>query len=194
MDGMYKPSSISLDGRKIEILLRNVSGAIVAFAVIYWTGHLFTRLAEQHALLSNERQHDYDVLRMCSEQRLASDSARMRSMCLQARADTSTPVLLAAILKTCRLVTLDLCESIPPFYSPYSLMVVGTILPWVLPLVRMLAPPTRIVVDDSRYEGAKHVTFVVPTDINAVWNGWKSPLSPPMLRFEDCESAHVKTD
>jgi len=200
MDTIYDHSRIALDGRKMELLLRNISGMVVLVTVVYGMGHVITRLAEQHTLLSNERQHDYEVLRMCSEQRLASDSARMRSMCLQARADTSTPVILAAILKTCRLVTMDLCESMPSVYSPYSLMVVCTVLPWVLPLIRMLSPPTRIVVDDSRGEGTHHVTFVVPTDMAGMtsawngWNAWKNPKSPAMLCLDDCETAHLKYD
>ena len=188
-------NGFALDSRRLEVILRNLSGIIVFCTIVYGIGHTISRFIEQITLLSSERQHDYDVLRMCAEDRLASDSARMRSMCLQARADTSTPIILAAILKTCRLVVTDFSETLPSVYSPYTLMILGTILPWLLPLVRMLSTPTQIVVDEGRQH---HVTFVVPTEWNAnmgaqKWGGWMSPKSPPLLNF-DCEDAHEKYD
>lgn len=193
-------NGFALDGRRLEIILRNLSGIVVFCTIVCGFGHAISRLIEQITLLSNERQHDYDVLRMCAEARLASDSARMRSMCLQARADTSTPMVLAAILKTCRLVVKDFSEALPSVYSPYTLMILGTILPWLLPLVRMCCmcwTPTRIVVDEH-HQQQHHVTFVVPTEWNANmktngWGGWMSPKSPPLLNF-DCETAHDKYD
>lgn len=186
----------ALDGRRLEILLRNLSGIVVFCVVVCGTGHALSRLIEQTTLLSNERQEDREVLRMCAEARLASDSARMRSMCLQARADTSTPLVLAAILKTCRLLTVDFCDILPSMYSPHAFMILCTIIPWLLPLVRMCySPPTRIVVGEGGQQ--HHVTFVVPTEWNAprdtVWNGWTSPKAPPLLRL-DCETAHDKVD
>ena len=195
---------LALDGRRLEILLRNLSGIVVCCMVIYGFGYMFSRLIEQYTLLSSERQHDTEVLRMCAEERLASESTRMRSMCLQARADTSTPMILAAILKTCRLITTDFGESLPSFYSPYTLMIFGTILPWLLPLLRMCfmcsSSQTRIVVDEARSSqpSQHHVTFIVPTEWNANmmgsgWDGWKSPKMPPLLNF-DCEIGHDKKD
>lgn len=189
----------ALDGKLLELILRNVSGIVVFFTILYGFGHTVSRLIEQFTLLSSERQHDHDVLRMCAEDRLASESTRMRSMCMQARADTSTPLVLAAILKTCRLVAIDFGDALPSMYSPYTLMIICTILPWLLPLVRMCCTSqTRLVLDEGRQQQQHHVTFIVPTEWNANmigngWNGWKSPKSPPLLNF-DCETAHDKTD
>jgi len=189
----------ALDGRRLEVIFRNVSGVIVFCTIVCAFGHTISRLFEQYTLLSNERKHDLNVLRMCAEDRLASESTRMRSMCLQARADTSTPLILAAILKTCRFIANEFVEALPSVYSPYMLMICGTFLPWLLPLLRMCcATPTRIVVDEK----SPHVTFIVPTEWNANtsgwgggagWGGWKSPKAPPLLNF-DCEDGHTKID
>lgn len=185
----------ALDAKRVETILRNLSGVVVFCTLVCAFGHVMSRLIEQYTLLSNERQHDHEVLRMCAEDRLASESSRMRSMCLQARADTSTPLVLASMLKTGRLLVGDLCEAIPSVYSPYSFMCLCTIVPWLLPLVRMLCmPSTRIVLDECRQQ-PHHVTFVVPTEWNAnhnSWNGWKTR-APALLNF-DCETAHIKND
>ena len=196
-------SGFALDGRRVEILLRNLSGIIVCCMMIYGFGYMFSRLIEQYTLLSSERQHDNEVLSWCAQDRLASESTRMRSMCLQARADTSTPMILTAILKTCRLVTSDFGDSLPSLYSPYSLVIFGTVMPWFLPLIRMClmccAPPTRIVVDEERSQQQQHhVTFILPTEWNANtmgknWDGWKSPKRPALLNF-DCENGHDKLE
>jgi hypothetical protein len=195
-------SLLSLDGRRLEIVLRNISGLIVLAGLIYGMAHSFTRLVEQYIILSSERQHDWEVLRMCSEDRLASESTRMRSMCLQARAETSTPVFLAAILKTCRLLTSDVIDSVPNIYSPYTLMCGCTLIPWLLPLFRMLhtAAPTRIVLDEQRNQ--HHVTFIVPTEwagkmggTGGIWGGigggWGKSSKPLLI---DCEDPHPKND
>jgi len=184
----------------MEMVLRNTSGFIVLAALIYGMGYSFTRLVEQYTLLSSERQHDWEVLRMCSEDRLASESTRMRSMCLQARAETSTPVFLAAILKTCRLLTSDIIDCIPPVYSTYSLICACTLIPWLLPLIRMFCntAPTRIVLDEQRNQ--HHVTFIVPTEwggkLTGNWGGmsggWGKSSNNPLLI--DCEDPHPKID
>lgn len=102
-----------------------------------------------------ERAADVELLELCA-QGSASESMKMRSACLQARADRASPILLKAVLRAVSTAFEDFSESVS---SPGKLLVVVLfVLSSVfLPMnswIKTLFPP------DEHIEGNGHVVVV----------------------------------
>jgi hypothetical protein len=117
-----------------------------------------------------ERAADVELLELCA-QGSASESMKMRSACLQARADRASPILLKAVLRAVSTAFEDFSDSVS---SPGKLLVVVLfVLSSVfLPMnswIKTLFPP------DEHIEGNGHVV-VVAHDV-------ASALGRPRLNF-----------
>ena len=69
---------------------------------------------ESYSVVSSERAADQDLLKLCSSG-AAADSAKFRSLCLAARAESAAPLLFKALLRSLKTGVHDFFEA---FNSP----------------------------------------------------------------------------
>jgi hypothetical protein len=92
---------------------------------------------ESYSIVASERVADEDLLKLCSSG-AAADSAKFRSLCLTARADSAAPLFFKAVLKTLKTSVHDFFEA---FNSPskIALLVLFCLSGLALPIVKAMS-------------------------------------------------------
>lgn len=110
------------------VSLIGVALSFVRFSVLF---------VESYSVVSSERAADQDLLKLCSSG-AAADSAKFRSLCLAARAESAAPLLFKALLRSLKTGVHDFFEA---FNSPtkIALLLLFCLSGLALPVVKALS-------------------------------------------------------
>jgi hypothetical protein len=162
--------TVKITARGMRLTAKQAVALIGGLVTLVSFARVVVLFLEALSAVRIERAADVELLELCA-QGSASESMKMRSACLQARADRASPILLKAVLRAVSTAFEDFSDSVS---SPGKLLVVVLfVLSSVfLPMnswIKTLFPP------DEHIEGNGHVV-VVAHDV-------ASALGRPRLNF-----------
>jgi hypothetical protein len=116
---------------------KSTIGVVSAVATTLAAARIVVLVCESYSVVRGERSADRELLSLC-DSGTASMSADFRSLCLKKRSEQAAPVLLKALLRSCRIAFADFCESMS---SPWKvgLLLLFTVSGLAAPLVRAVA-------------------------------------------------------
>ena len=152
--------------------------ALVIIVLMVMLCHFIVVFSESYSIVSTERNADIGLLELCKKGE-ASDSPRMRGMCMEATAAQASPIIIKVLTRTIlRVVDEIYTMFIAPTraFSIATLLSIVGVLPWLGTLRAWLWPTTPSTVQNG---DNAHTILVMPGRDNASQLHYRK--SPPML-------------